>query len=157
MNRVNRLASPTRLAISTIALLAIVLGGCSDGRELQTQGQASGFVVQVAGGESAGDWKLGSKPTVEASLAWSNRAIIADLGRRLRSEGSKWTCEFAHESIGLGQNGYFDENDFGIMTRNGAEMGVPKNLVSPTLRDLVTLHFREFVLIATSICGPYKT
>jgi hypothetical protein len=143
--------------VLTISLLAMVLGGCSDSRELRTQGQAAGFVVEVAGGESAAAWKLGPKPTVDAILAWSNRDKIADLGRRLRSEGSKWTCEFAQKSIGLGSIDSFNKNDSHIETRDATEMGVPKDLITPTLQDIVTLHYREFVLIATSICGPYKT
>ena len=143
------------------ALIATVLagacGGCSGGRELRTPGQAAGFVVEVAGGESPGDWKLASNPSAEAAQAWADRVTIGDLGRRLRSEGSSWTCEFAHKAVGLGSIGYFDENDSGIVTREATGMGVGSNRISPTLRDIVTLRFREFVLITTSFCGPYKS
>jgi hypothetical protein len=140
-----------------LALLATVLGACSQSRELRTQGQASGFVVQVAGGESPGSWSLASGPTPEAAQAWADRSTIADLGHRLRAEGSAWTCEFAHKSVGLGSIGYFNENDSGIMTREATGMGIKPGLVAATLHDVVALRFRELVLVTTSICGPYKS
>lgn len=132
------------------------LGGCSQGRELRTTGQAGGFVVEVAGGESPDAWRLTSKPTAEAAQAWADRTTISDLGRRLRREGSTWTCEFAHKSVGLGSIGYFDENDSSIQSREGASLGVKQELVSATLHDIVALRFRELVLVTTNICGPTK-
>jgi hypothetical protein len=141
----------------TLTLLAAAFGGCSEGRELRTSGQAAGFVVEVAGGESPADWKLASKPAAKAAQAWADASVISDLGRRLRSEGSSWTCEFAHKSVGLGSIGYFDENDSPIVTREAAALGVRSDLISAMLHDVVTLHFREFVLVTTSICGPYKS
>ena len=141
----------------TLTLLPAALGGCSEGRELRTSGQAAGFVVEVAGGESPADWKLASKPTAKATQAWADASVIGDLGRRLRSEGSSWTCDFAHKSVGLGSIGYFDENDSPIVTKEAAALGVRSDLISAMLHDVVTLHFREFVLVTTSICGPYKS
>lgn len=141
----------------TLTLLPAALGGCSEGRELRTPGQAAGFVVDVAGGESPADWKLASDPTAKATQAWGDASIISDLGRRLRSEGSSWTCEFAHKSVGLGSIGYFDETDSPIVTKEAAALGVKSALISAMLRDVVTLHYREFVLVTTSICGPYKS
>jgi len=142
-------------------LLALVaataLAGCSQSRELKTQGQAAGFVVQVAGGESPSNWTLASTPSAEAAQAWTNRAVSANLGRRLRREGSAWACEFAHKSVGLGSIGYFDENDSGIVSREAAQMGVAAPQIAQTLHDVVALHFRELVLVTTSICGPYKS
>jgi hypothetical protein len=136
---------------------ATALAGCSQSRELQTQGQTAGFVVQVAGGESPTNWKLASTPSAEAARAWASRSTIADLGRRLRSEGSAWACEFAHKSVGLGSIGYFNENDSGIVSRQAAEIGVDHRKITQTLHDIVALHFRELVLAVTSICGPYKS
>jgi hypothetical protein len=135
---------------------ATALAGCSQSRELQTQGQTAGFVVQVAGGESPTSWKLASTPSTEAAQAWANRSTIADLGRRLRSEGSTWACEFTHKSVGVGSLGDFDEEDSGIVSRQAAAMGVGHQKIAQTLHDIVALHFRELVLVATSICGPYK-
>lgn len=140
-----------------LTFLAATVGGCSEARELSTSGQASSFVVGVAGGESPEGWKLTSKPTTRAVQAWANRDIIGDIGRRLRSEGSSWACEFAHTSIGLGSIGYFDENDGPIVTRDAASLGINSGLISALLHDLVLLHFRELVLVSTSICGPYKS
>jgi len=142
--------------VTALILFTPVLGGCSDDRELRTPGQAAGFVVEIAGGESPDSWKLASRPTAEAAQAWADRASIGDLGRRLRKEGDLWTCEFAHKSIGLGSIGYFDENDSSIETREGASLGIRPDLVSATLHDIVALRFRELVLVTTSICGPYK-
>jgi hypothetical protein len=142
-----------------VALLIVftpALGGCSEGRELRTSGQAGSFVVAVAGGESSEAWKLASNPTAEATQAWADRNTISDLGRRLRREGSTWTCEFAHKSVGLGSIGNFDENDSSIQTREGASLGVKQGLVSATLHDIVALHFRELVLVTTNICGPNR-
>lgn len=144
-------------AALTLALLAAALGGCSEGRELRTSGQAAGFVVEVAGGESPSDWKLSSKPTAKAAEAWADASVISELGDRLRSEGSAWACEFAHKSVGLGSIGYFDENDPPIVTREAAAVGVRSDLIAALLHDVVTLHFRELVLATTSICGPYKS
>jgi hypothetical protein len=141
----------------TLTLLPAALGGCSEGRELRTSGQAAGFVVEVAGGESPADWKLASKPTAKAAQAWADASVISDLGRRLRSEGSSWTCEFAHKSVGLGSIGYFDETDSPIVTKEAAALGVKSDLISAMLHDVVTLHYREFVLVTTSICGPYRS
>jgi hypothetical protein len=144
---------------TTVTLLIVftpVLGGCSGDRELRTPGQAAGFVVEIAGGESPDSWQLASKPTAEAAQAWADRVRIGDLGHRLRQEGSLWTCEFAHKSIGLGSIGDFNENDSAIETREGASLGVKQDLISATLRDIVALHYRELVLVSTSICGPYK-
>jgi hypothetical protein len=143
--------------ILTLTLLAAAFGGCSEARELSTSGQAASFVVGVAGGESPEGWKLASKPTAKAAEAWADRDIIGDIGRRLRSEGSSWACEFAHKSVGLGSIGYFDENDSPIVTREAANLGINSNLISALLHDVVTLHYREFVLVTTSICGPYKS
>ncbi len=146
---------PGRSAATALSLV-IVLGGCSSSRELRTQGQAAGFAVEVAGGEPASDWSLAAKPTPGAAQAWADRRQIADLGRRLREEGSAWTCEFAHKSVGLGSIGSFNENDSGIETREGAAKDIDPKRVAATLNDIVTMHFREFVMITTSICGPYK-
>lgn len=143
--------------ILTLTLLAVAFGGCSDDKELSTSGQAAGFVVEVAGGESPDAWKLTSKPTPQAAQAWADRDIIGDIGRRLRSEGSSWACEFAHKSVGLGSIGYFDENDSPIVTKEAADLGIDSNLISGLLRDVVTLHYRELVLVTTSICGPYRS
>ncbi len=141
----------------TLTLLATVFGGCSESRELRTSGQAAGFVVEVAGGESPADWQLASKPTAKAVQAWGDASVISDLGRRLRGEGSSWACEFALKSVGLGSIGYFDETDPPIVTREAAAKGVRSDLISALLHDVVTLHYREFVLVTTSICGPYKS
>jgi hypothetical protein len=138
-------------------LLAAAFGGCSEGRELRTPGQAAGFVVEVAGGESPGNWKLASKPAAEAAQAWSDRAAVDDLGHRLRSEGSSWACEFAHKSVSLGSIGYFNENDSRIETMEATGLGVRSDRISATLHDIVTMPYQEFVLVTTSICGPYKS
>jgi hypothetical protein len=144
--------------LPVIALLATTaLAGCSGGRELRTPGQAAGFVVEVAGGESPGDWKLASKASAEASQAWADRQTLADFGRRLRSESSSWACEFAHKSVGLGSIGYFDENDSGIVSREAAGEGIASARITALLHDVVALRYRELVLATTSICGPYKT
>jgi len=143
--------------VTAVALLTAALGGCSGDRELATQGQAAGFVVEVAGGESAGSWELASKHTAEAAQAWSDRTQIADFGRRLRGEGAAWTCEFAYKAVGLGSIGNFNQNDSGIVTREAAALGIPSGRIAATLRDLVTMRYRELVLVTTSICGPYKT
>ncbi len=140
-----------------LTLLAAIVGGCSEARELSTSGEAAGFVVEVAGGESPDSWKLASKPTAKAVQAWGDRDIIRDIGRRLRNEGSSWACEFVHKSVGLGSIGYFNENDGPIVTKEAASLGVKSNRISALLHDVVTLHFREFVLVTTSICGPYKS
>ncbi len=143
-------------AIAAAIAIAAALSGCSSSRELRTRGQAAGFTVEVAGGEPASDWRLAAKATPAATQAWADRRQIADLGRRLREEGSAWTCEFAHKSVGLGSLGNFDETDSGIQTREGAAKGIAPERVAATLSDIVTMHFREFVLLTTSICGPYK-
>ncbi len=143
-------------AVALALLFAASAAGCSTARELRTSGQAAGFVVEVAGGEPPADWKLASDPTAKAVQAWNDAPIISDMGRRLRSEGSAWACEFAHKSVGLGSIGYFDENDSPIVTKEAAAKGVKPSLIAALLRDVVTLHYREFVLLTTSICGPYK-
>jgi hypothetical protein len=142
--------------VALLIFFTPALGGCSEGRELRTSGQAGGFVVEVAGGESPDAWKLASSPTTEAAQAWADRTTVSDLGRRLRKEGSLWACEFAHKSIGLGSIGYFDENDSSIETKEGASLGIKPNLVAATLHDIVALRFRELVLVTTNICGPTR-
>ena len=146
--------------ILTLTFLGVVLGGCSEGRELRTSGQAAGFAVEVAGGESPGNWKLASKPTAKAAQAWGDRAAIGGLGRRLRSEGSPWACEFVHKLVGLGSIGNsFNGNDISIVTGEATDSGIRSDRISAMLHDVVALrsHFGEFVLVTTSICGPYKS
>jgi hypothetical protein len=145
------------LAAAALTLLAATFAGCSGGRDLGTPGQAAGFVVEVAGGESPGDWTLSGKPAAEARQAWTDRQRIVDLGRRLRREGSSWACEFAHKSVALGSIGSFNANDSGIVSRQAAEQGIGSKAIAALLHDVVALRYRELVLATTSICGPYKT
>ena len=146
-----------RMFLLTLALAATLISGCSGSRQLQTPGQSAEFAIEVADGESPDNWTLASQPSHEAAQAWADRKTIVDLGRRLNREGSSWACETARKSVGLAALGYFDHNDYVVLTKNATEENVPPNRIATLLHDITTLHYRELVLVTTSVCGPYHS
>lgn len=153
-------------AFVALALVVPALLGCSSpakdgagttGRELRTSLQAASFVVDTAGGQSSGDWRLVDGASPEAVQAWRDRAAIVDFGGRLRGSDASWACKFAHEVVGLGSVGFFNSADVPTVVKEARAAHAPSDSISAMLHDVLTMRYREVVLATVAICGPVRS
>ena len=160
--RFARVSAPL-LLLTTFAVTAMC--GCSgSAKELNTSGQAAGFVAEVASGQAAGEWSLASGASREVAQAWSARASIQDLGRRLRTaaklplrDGATWTCEMARQLVSLGAVGSvtsYDITDIEIVTREATQLGYKHKEIAAMLHDTGTIPFRDLAIATAVACGP---
>jgi hypothetical protein len=84
-----------KLAILVCAApLLLAVGSCGKTTTLETNEQALGFLVKVAGGESPGKWKLVDGAGALALAVWAHQDEIARLGQKLRQTPG-WACKAA--------------------------------------------------------------
>jgi hypothetical protein len=91
-------------ACVVLALIAGVLGGCSDSETVDSAKSAARFVEDTAGGGTKIKWTLGANPSAAAMRAWENRERIKRLAEKIQELGEEaaekageqapdWGCE----------------------------------------------------------------
>jgi hypothetical protein len=142
-----------RLPVFGLALMAALLVGCANPKELRTSGQSTSFIANVARGDSVDGWRLAAGASGDATRAWAERGAIADLGVRLRREGRTWACEFAENSIRLRSSfGVFSTGDRTGLAQTAKALGAKSEQVNALLSDVLKLSVSDLREARAAIC-----
>ena len=125
--------NPARLSVSVLALMAILLVGCSKANELRTSAQSSGA-------------------SKDAARVWNERDATKDLGATLRSEGEKWACQFAEGSIRLRKFGVFTSGDREKLASTASVLGASNQQIAKLLSDVLYLSVSDLEKVTKAAC-----
>jgi len=98
------------------------------------------------------DWSLAAAASPTAARVWAERAVIADLGGRLRKEGSDWGCELSASSFRVGHVGTYSVGDREALARQAVEAGAKTAQVKAFEADFLKMAMADLREVTAAVC-----
>lgn len=148
----SRLTGPVLVLIASLAMFGCSSSAGGPHLGLRTPAQASRFITSVAKHGNPDRWALVAGASTIAARVWAERAAVADIGSRVRREGSEWGCGLLVGSVNSSSFGVFSRGDHEALANVAETSGATPAQVQAVFSDVSKLSLPDLRKVTAALC-----